>query len=200
MRLLVSAFLLAIGASVGGDQTPDGLPAQIILPTSQRMKNVGGSDGAGLCVFTSLAHSARHQNVFQLVDFQAWMKTKPGGGYPEKVDQMIDRLCREKGYTKPTYIQVSKLDLEALKRACESGRMPAITYSWSPTGRYGGKKIAHMTNLVHAANGHWGVLDSNMPDTVEWMNEQEFVKSHSGMGGAWFVILLQPGSPPDPRN
>lgn len=200
MRLILSGLLVAVGASIGGDQTPDGLPAQIIFPLEQRLHNTGGRDGAGLCVFTSIEHSARWQNVPQLVGFQKWMTSRPGGGHPQKVDQMIEAICKERGLPKPSYIQVQNGDLEVLKQACESGRMPAITYCVSATGRYGGKRVAHMISLIHCDGKWFGCLDNNMEKEIEWLNEAEFKKTYTGMGGGWCVILLSAGSPPDPKN
>jgi hypothetical protein len=127
------------------------------------------------------------------------MKKYPGGGYPEKVDQMVERLCKEKRATKPKYLQVQGNDVEILKVACRSGKMPSITYCWSPTGRYRGT-VAHMVNLVHVDNKWWGILDNNFPENIEWMNETEFKRAYLGKGGGWAVILLNPGPPPMPTN
>jgi hypothetical protein len=46
------------------------------------------------------------------------------------------RTCRSRGR-----------DLDILNRACRTGRMPSVTYSFSPTGRYGGQRIAHIILL-----------------------------------------------------
>ena len=206
MSRLVSFLLLIClvgyvqAASVGGDTAPDGTLSQCCLPQSLRKMNVGGSDGAGLCVFTSIGHSAEYQDVYQLKEFQAWMKSHPGGGYPEKVDKMIAQLCQEKGWAKPVYIQNTTGDLELLKKACQSGRMPGITYGFSPSGRYGGGKIAHMVSLVHAKGDVWGILDNNYIKEIEWLNTEEFKKTFASGGGNWSVILIQAGPPPTLRN
>src|SRR5207253_893960 len=156
----------------------------------------------GLCVFTSIAHAARWQNVPLLTDFRDWMKSKPGGGYPTKVEKMIARIAKEKNSAAPDYVQIEGTDLEVLKLACRTGRMPAVTYSRSPTGRYGGQRIAHMVNLVHADDRHFVVLDNNYPgaDRYEWLSPAEFAKTYTGGSSGWAVILLSPGPPPPPRN
>ena len=41
-----------------------------------------------------------------LKDFQQWMRSKPGGGYPEKVTRMINRKAQEAGIEVPEFIQV----------------------------------------------------------------------------------------------
>jgi hypothetical protein len=189
-----------VGASIGGPQNADGTQLQCDLPGDQHLKNCGGSDGAGLCVFTSISHSARWQNVDVLKDFRDWMRRHPGGGYPKKVDQMIAEICREKGVPKPNYVQAEGSDLEILKAACKSGRMPGVTYSFSPTGRYGGARISHMVSLPHADDHWFVVLDNNFPQTYEWMSPAEFRKTYTGGGGGWCVVLLAPSPPPPPHR
>src|SRR6266545_2416336 len=69
--------------------SPAGVRASIDLPASQHMRNTGGmgrggpGTGLGLCVFTSITHSARWANIVDLEGFRKWMESKPGGGYPE---------------------------------------------------------------------------------------------------------------------
>jgi hypothetical protein len=169
------------------------------LPGALQLKNVGGRDGAGLCVFTSITHSARWQNVDLLSDFQQWMRRYPGGGYPEKVDRMINKISQEKGVPAPEYVQIEGTDLDVLKLACGTGRMPAVTYSKSPTGRYGGQRISHMVNLVHADDRHFVVLDNNFPgeQSYEWLSPEEFRQVYAP---GWAVILLNPAPPPSPHN
>lgn len=198
-----SLSLDVLGAQRGGRTFTDGTELQCDLPGDMHLKNCGGSDGAGLCVFTSISHSARWQNVPLLEDFQAYMKKYPGGGHPEKVDRMIDQIAREKNIPRPDYIQVEGDDLEILKAACKSGRMPGVTYNFSPTGRYNGQHIAHMVNLVHADDKHFVVLDNNYPGDVnyEWMTPEEFKKVWCGNSqNGWAVILLEPGPPLPPHN
>ena len=191
-----------VGASVGGNVAPNGVEVQIDLPGSLHLLNTGGRDGSGLCVFCSIAHSARWQNVPVLEDFRDWMKKNPGGGYPSKVDKMIRQVCVERGQLIPPYLQIESTDLEPLVKACRTGRMPAVTYSYSPTGRYGGGRISHMVSLVHAdpERDLWGILDNNYPRTIEWMNTVEFRRTYNAGGKGWAVVLLACGPPPVPRN
>jgi hypothetical protein len=187
-------------AKIGGDAAPDGTPVQVDMPPDLRLHNTGGRDGAGLCVFTSLNHAALWQDVEPLRDFQQWMKAKPGGGYPEKVAAMITAKCKEQGVPEPKYVQVQGNDLEPIRVALKTGRMPCVTHSFSPSGRYGGRRIAHMVNCVHDDNGYYGILDNNYPEQLEWLTESEFQKSYTGDGGGWTVILRDPGPPPPPHN
>lgn len=199
--LLLGQSSAAIGASVGGRQAPDGTAIHCDLPGQYHLRNKGGSDGKGLCVFTSIAHSARYQEVPELIDFRDWMTRYPGGGYPEKVAQKIKQICAEKGVPEPKYLQYEGKDLEILKLACQSGRMPGVTYRYSPTGRYGGQKIWHMVSLVHADDRWFAVLDNNYPgvNLIEWMTPNEFRPVFTE-GGGWAVVLLNPGPPPAPTN
>lgn len=185
----------------------DGTEVQVDLPRVLHVKNVGGSDGAGLCVFTSIQHSAYWQRVEPFQGFQAFMRSQRGGGWPEKVDAMAKMLCTKQGVEKPLYLQVQSNDLDVLRLACKTGRMPAITYAYSPTKRYGGQKIAHMVNLVAAGvgqgpdgKGWWVILDNNYPGSYEWMSEAEFTRAYRGGAQGWCVILLDPAPPPPPRN
>lgn len=181
---------------------PDGTPIQLDLPLPLHTKNCGGSDGSGLCVFTSIgSHAACWQNVESLQKFQDFMKRHPGGGYPEKVDKMIDQFCKEQNKPKPRYVQIQSGDLEILKLACKTGRMPSVTYGFSPSGRYGGAKISHMVSLLHADDKWFCVLDNNFPRTYEWMTPAEFSKTYTSGGRAgWTHLLLDPGPPPCPKN
>jgi hypothetical protein len=119
---------------------------------------------------------------------------------------MIAQICQEKGAPVPLYIQVEGGDLEVLQAACRTGRMPGVTYSYSPTGRYGGARISHMVSLVHADERHFVILDNNYPgsagheDTYEWLSPQEFHKTYTGGGGGWCVVLLEASPPPPPHN
>jgi hypothetical protein len=202
MKALFATITLATAgtvftASVNGPTAPDGTEIQCDLPGDLQVKNRGGSDGAGLCVFASLKHSAMWQEVTPLKEIFEYMFNYPGGGYPEKVDKVIADICKKKGLPIPPYIQVQGKDIEILKLACKTGRMPGVTYSFSPSGRYGGQRIAHMVSLPHADDKWFCVLDNNFPRTYEWMTPQEFSKTYAP---GWAVIFLDSGPPPVPEN
>jgi hypothetical protein len=200
---LACSLLFAAAAVVGGPIHPDGTEVDCDLPVERHQKNLGGSDGAGLCVFTSLGMAADWCSEAALVDFRDWMRRHPGGGYPEKVTRMIRQLCQERGVPEPRYLQLQGDDVETLAKAVRQGHLACVTYSRSPTGRYGGQRIAHMVNCVAARAGpnkHWAILDNNYPGSIEWMSEAEFRASYTGLGGGWAVVLLREGPPPVPRN
>ncbi len=201
--LFLALAAVMVGAQVGPDQLPgSNVPAQASIPTRYWTKNTGGSNGAGLCVFTSIQHSAVRQNIAILRDFQKWMRSRPGGGYPQKVDRMIAEKCSGANVARPSYLQVVNNDLDILRAACKSGRMPGVTYCFSPSGRYGGQRIAHMVSLIHADQKWFGILDNNYvgPGQIEWLTEKEFYATYTGGGGGWAWIGLNEGPPPRPKN
>jgi hypothetical protein len=214
MRYLFAlAFVALMGyaelidaAKVGGKVSPAGVEIDVDLPAEHHLRNKGGSDGAGLCVFTSIDHAARWQRVDALIGFRDYMTKFPGGGYPEKVKQYVSKLSKSRNLPEPAYIQIFGAvedDLKILEAACKSGRFPSITYGISPTGRYGGRRIAHMVSMPHCdlEKGEFCVLDNNHPgiDAYEWMNKTEFIRAYTSGGRAgWSVILLDNGPPPVP--
>ena len=179
----------------GGRTSPDGAEEiQIDLPGGQQMKNTGGKDGAGLCVFTSIEHSGRWQNVDSILGLQQKMTREQGGGYPSKVEKMLAKYCDG-----AQYLQYEGSDPALIKLALTTGRMPSVTYGYSP--RYSGK-IAHMVNAVHLTEKWAAILDNNFPgDTkYEWMTPAEFKKRWVSGGGGWCVVVLAPPPPPMPIN
>ena len=188
------------GAPVeGGLVSPDGTEEIMCpLPASEKKKNVGGSDGSGLCVFTSIEYTARWANERALFDLQQYMHTQPGGGYPEKVDKIMATFAPS-----VQYIQCTKSDLSLLKEALASGRMVAVTYCGMDMHYGAHHRVPHMVALEHLSDKWAAVSDNNFPgdNQVVWMSPQEFIKRWKGMDGTgWAVILLQPGPTPIPRR
>jgi hypothetical protein len=198
--LLLGLFLAA--AEVGGPIHSSGTQVDCDLPADRHQRNAAGSDGAGLCVFTSLGMAADWCSETALLDFRDWMRARPGGGYPEKVNAMIRALCQDRHLPEPRYVQLQGGDLDTLALAVQHGHLACVTYGHSPTGRYGGRPIAHMVNCVAARAGPqqlWAILDNNYPGTIEWMSEDQFRKAYTLLGGGWSILLLKEGPPPVPR-
>jgi hypothetical protein len=175
------------------------------LPADLHRRNTT-SQGQGCCVWTSIHHSALWQNVPAYEEAPKWIQQKgiPGGAYPGAVQKHLPEMARERGLAEaPAFLNYEGTDLELLKLACKSGRLPAVTYSYSPTGRYNGARIAHMVSLLHADDRWFAVLDNNYPgaNQIEWLTPEEFKRTWTGMSGAgWSVILLNPPPPPPPKN
>lgn len=204
MRYVVTVLLLAttamaaadsIGASIGGPTTPQGKPIQCLLPANLHQRNTGGSDGAGLCVYASARHSGRLQNDPAFEGLFDWMRQRPGGSYPEKFKRTLEQFCKDKGYPVPPYVQIESNDLDILRLACKTGRMPGVTYAYG--SRYRGK-IAHMVSLVHADDQCFTILDNNFPgeNAYEHLSPQEFLRTYSGGRTGWSIVLLTPPPPP----
>lgn len=198
-------------AKVGGKIAPDGkTEIQIDLPDAQQKANIGSPPpkGPGCCVFRSIDHASRWANIPALNGMPEWMATHkpviPGGGDPSKVTQLVAQIAQERGLPVPDILQVESDDIEILKAATRSGRMPCITYNYSPTpGRYVGR-IAHMVNLEHADDSAFAVLDNNFvgEKNLQWLDPTTFKGVYTGGRGGkgWAVILIGPGPPPPPRN
>jgi hypothetical protein len=184
----------------GGPVAPDGTTVAVDLPVSQREKNVGGSDGAGLCVFTSIEFAARWQHVYQLEDFQKWMRSHPGGGYPEKVDKMIQEKCREANMPIPHYLQYEGRSPALIKKALGTHRLPCITYDGHDC--HYNMTIAHMVCSPLWNDRYAVILDNNFigPNQLVWETPAEGEQRWQGNDGGWVVVLLGNPPPPPPHN
>lgn len=195
--LLLLASTLWAAPQVLGPIGPDGkTEVGTPLPQEWKPKNVGGSDGSGLCVFDSISYCAKYQNERLLIDLFDHMKKEPGGGYPQKVDAMI------KKYGPGTqYIQDTSGNLELLKLAIRTGRPCGVTYNGHDPHYGMGTSIAHMVQLVYIDDKLACISDNNFPADKEyvWMTTQEFMQRFGTKDG-WCVILLHPGPPPVPHN
>src|SRR5438445_601720 len=119
---------------------------------------------------------------------------RKGRPWPEKVDQMMRKYAPGVNYS-----QYTGNDPQVLKLALKTGRMPGITYGYSP--RYGGR-IAHMVNCAHFTDKWAAVLDNNFPHTFEWMSPDELLRRarFGTPGGYWIVFGWKAGRPPVPAT
>jgi hypothetical protein len=187
-------FVTGPGKAVVDGPTHQGVEVTIDLPESQHVRNRGGSkDGVGLCVFASMDMAARWSNYEKLIGIIA--KIERGGGWPEKVDQVIKEHAPDL-----KYVQVDgTADMALLDQAMKSRRAACVTYGYGE--RYGGQTISHMVLLVHLDDEWACIVDNNFPGTYEWMSRDEFKRRWvhpSGKG--WAFVLLSPPPPPVPSN
>ena len=176
-----------------GGPTDGGVRAVCDPPAAQHIRNVGGSDGAGLCVFTAAELASRWQSS-ALDGFQTWMRRRPGGGWPEKLEEMLSQFCRETRRTIPEYVQHTGGDEDFLDLAMKTGRMPCVTYA----GRddFYRSRIAHMVNLAHLDESRAAIIDNNRPGVWVWMSRRDFLSRWRDMNGGWAVVFLDPPPPP----
>ncbi len=202
--LLFSSGVASAGESkIGGRTSPDGKEAIALdLPSTQHLRNKAGTDGLGLCVWTSITMSGDWCNEDALRTLQQQMTREKGGGWPERVDDLLPRLAPG-----VQYVQYTGRDPSIIQTAIRSGRMPCVTYGYSP--RYVGPRnpsgrIAHMVDCVHYSANWVAVLDNNFPgdDQYEWMAPAEFVRRWmlGNPNGGWVVLPLRCGPSPVPVN
>jgi len=186
---------LAGAIVIGGPIGPGGIEVQCDFPVDQRTKNIGGRDGAGLCVFSSIGHAARWQNENRLKNFQSDMKKELGGGYPGKVDTMIAKYGKG-----AEYLQAETKDQTILRLALKTGRMPSVTYAGRDPHYKG--RIAHMVNLIFLDDNNACILDNNHigENELVWMTNKEFQDRWTDGRSGWAIILMSPPPPPVPRN
>jgi hypothetical protein len=220
--LALAAALVSVAGAAAGDFTPTkeplrgGARATADLPASQHKRNVGGSDGSGLCVYTSAWHAAIWQDSRDWFDFRAWMQKRPGGSYPDKFDATLKAYCAEKGIPLPGYVQHTGGDAEFVELALKTGRMVCVTYCGvDGPASYGSEVIGHMVNLVYLDRSQAAILDNNFPGRWLWMSRADFLARWRGLkpdgsaflgrdgrgrafpiGGGWAIVLLD--SPPAP--
>jgi hypothetical protein len=183
----------------GGRVSPDGAVELVCdLPASQRKKNIA-SKGLGCCVFRSIDYAARWQQVPELYDLPEQLVEAgiPGGGYPDKVDEVMKQFAPG-----ASYIQDTSGDADILEAILKTGRMPCVTYNGHDC-HYGGN-IAHMVCLPYfdRQTGWACVSDNNFPgeNAFVWMSPDEFLKRWKGNGGGWAFALLAVPPPPIPHN
>lgn len=173
-------------------------PTYIITSNDMWMRNTGGSDGSGLCVFTSMQHTFRYQNL-PYDDFRRWMERHPGGGWPEKVDQMIQRYCKDKNLPEPNYVHIVgtsnyRMAVNILKEALRQGYLPCITWGTDCT-TYNNSRIAHMVNVVYL-DDEWGAIcDNNAPNRILWVRRSQFDRN-ACLSGFWAMIFIDGGAIP----
>ncbi len=176
--------------TLGGKVSPDGkVKVTIDVPAALRAKNTGGTDGAGLCVWTSIMHAARWQGETPLCDLQKIMQREPGGGWPARVNKKLPGFNVD-------FAQYEGRDPISIKLALASNRLPSVTYAGRDPHYRG--SISHMVNCVHFDEVWVCILDNNYigENELVWMSPSEFLERWMGKGSGWTVLLLREPTPP----
>lgn len=187
--------------TLGGSIAPDGsTPLQIDFPLTQHIPNIGSHvDGAGMCVMSSIEMAGRWQNLEQVRGLRNWCATKPGGGYPSKVDKQLKEYSQAQKINTPEYVQYEGKELDLLKLALKTGRFPAVTYSGRDKVRYSGT-IAHMVCLAHLDDKWAAIWDNNgTAGELIWMTPEEFKARWTNDSNGWAFVWLAPPPPPVPH-
>lgn len=187
--------------TLGGQIAPDGsTPLQIDYPLSQHISNIGSRvDGAGMCVMSSIEMAARWANLETVRGLRSWCANKPGGGYPSKVDKQLKEYSQSIAINTPEYVQYEGKELDLLRLALKTGRMPAVTYAGRDKVRYSGT-IAHMVCLAHLDEKWAAIWDNNgTAGELIWMTPDEFKSRWTNGNNGWAFVWLAPPPPPVPR-
>jgi hypothetical protein len=163
------------------------------VPKKLRVRNTRGTDKQGLCVWASAQIMANYLNISELFDLFDWMKTQPGGGWPQRVEEVMKARAPNR-----IYAQHIGADLAFIRKGIESGRPVCVTYGYGEI--YDGT-ISHMVICVHMDDKITAIIDNNEPEVVRWMSTKEFAKrfTHTdGYGWAWYILASPP--PPVPHN
>ena len=184
---------------LGGPEL-DGVAVACDFPESQHLRNVGGSDGAGLCVYASGAHGANWAGLKKMAGIFEWMRQHPGGSYPEKWKRTVTQYCRESGIEEPPYVQITDGDIEVLYAATRTRRMACVTYGGRDGVLYrNAKPIGHMVNVLYCDPKVTCILDNNNPGKYLWMDtKSEFVPRWMDNQGGWAIVWEEPGPTPVP--
>lgn len=222
-KTLLSLLALVLGAGMlfsietgPNPEFPDHTKAQIDLPGSQHMQNVGGSDGAGLCVYSAVTMGARWHNLPDIFGLRKFAEGRPGGSYPEKLDADLKTYATRNACVIPPYIQHTGGDDTFLTLVLATRRMPGITYAGAD-GFYEGA-VAHMVNCAHLDKTRGAIIDNNRPGVWVTMTNTQLLNRWKGLddngkplliamrqglriihvpvGGGWCFVWLGPPPPP----
>lgn len=227
-RLIASlaALVCLAGGLLSFDTRPspaldDGSRIVFDLPADQHMQNVGGSDGAGLCVYTSITLAAKWQNTKELFSFRKFAEGRPGGAYPEKIDADLKVYAKRYNVAIPGYVQHTGGDEAFLDLCAQTRRMPGITYAGADDFYDG--PILHMVNLAHLDGFRAAIQDNNRAGKWTYDTRKRILQRWKGLdddgkdllvpvreglrtlwipaGGGWAFVWLTPPPPPiDPAR
>ena len=185
----------------GGRVSPDGAVELVCdLPQSERKRNIA-SKGLGCCVYRSIDYAARWQQVPELYDLPEQLVKAgiPGGGFPQKVDEIMKQFAPV-----ASYIQDTSGDADILEAILQTGRLPCVTYNGHDCHYGMAQSIAHMVCLPYfdRQSGWACISDNNYPSesSFVWMSPDEFLKRWKGGGGGWVFALLAAPPPLPPHN
>lgn len=198
MNTMMLLALVVVGqADRRGEETTTSttyhnVTASAPIPPEMHIKNEGGSDGAGLCVISSILCNGQYQNVPSLVgqgkQSALWKtaKSRPGGYGPEKLARLVEQVMPGETYASYTDTNPSILDQLSRKGYPIGATMKTgALYNYMP--------IHHMISLIHYRKNEYAcVVDNNDPGRYHWMPAAEFDRRwvDGGTGWAWIWTRL----------
>jgi hypothetical protein len=181
-----------------------GSPASAPIPSKYHVRNEGGSDGAGLCVISSVLANGMYQGVPGLdrpgndeasgtqmpgKGSALWQGAKraPGGYSDDKLEALVKRTVPGEPYASHLGTDPSVLD-----RLSREGYPIGVTMN---TGElYNGHPIHHMVSLLHYRSGGAACfMDNNdRPGVYRWISASAFARRwiDGGVGWAWIWTRL----------
>lgn len=195
------------GELVTDTPTYQGRTASAPIPARLHVRNEGGSDGAGLCVISSILCDGMFQAVPGLESpghDEASGQSAPGkgsglwraakgarGGYsPDKLASLVNRIMPGEDWA--SYVGTDPSILDRLSRMGY-----AIGVTMNTGALYGYRPIHHMVSLVHfRADDFACVVDNNDPGKFHWMPADEFLRRWIDGGTGWAWIWLRRASLP----
>lgn len=182
-----------------------GVRAAAPIPASMHIRNEGGSDGAGLCVYASMVIAGAWQQVADLVglkDSALWryVKGRPGGSYPEKLIRDVQSVYGD-GAKVTNY---NGQDDSVLERLSEESKPFGVTFG---QGRnYGNARIPHMVTGIHYSKktGWACIIDNNFPGVYSWMPAAELKRRamllDNSLWVAWWSGPMPDSDPEGPAG
>jgi hypothetical protein len=199
IALILASPLRAGDSEVSNGPIHDGTEVSIDIPLRHRQQNTGGTDGSGLCVFATLQMAAWWQGITELDDLFAYMKTQPGGGWPERVDRILKQRAPHL-----EYIQYEDKDPAPLiEAAIKTGRPVCSTYGYGDfyhDAAGNRAPISHWILIVHFDANWAAIVDNNDSAHVTWIKRDEFLRrAVHPSGKAWLAVLMPVPPPPVPK-
>jgi hypothetical protein len=163
-----------------------GTPANAPIPPAMHWRNEGGSDGAGLCVISSLKINGNYQGVPDLDELWRVAKSRPGGYSPTKLEDLLAQVMPDEKWA--SYVGT---DPTVLHRLSGMGYPIGSTMNTGELYNYG--RIHHMISLVHFDRERdlACVVDNNQPGIYSWMTTREYLSRWVDGGTGWAFVWLR---------
>lgn len=194
-------LIAALPIRVLGQSTPDhrgeyvtdrpeinGVTVNAPIPPEMHFKNTGGSDGAGLCVNTSMTIAGAFHGIADLwrlaqSSLMIDSRARPGGSWPEKLERELKEHYPDEQWfmwESPTTEQVEAFNAQGLA-VCTT----------TNTGRlYNYDYIYHYIVTIHLDSLWAMIVDSNDPGKYHIMPRAEYDRRAPNPEKVWGTVWL----------